>query len=82
MTLEEVKNWLEIVYFLSGPIIAVIAYLAFVPKTKKERSPFDVVGIKTRAATQDILDAIKESRAGQQKHREGLSLRSAPDPQR
>jgi len=35
-----------------------------VPKTKKEKSPFDVVGIKTRATTQDILDAIRESRAG------------------
>lgn len=27
------------------------------------RSPFDVPGIKTRATTQDILDAIRESRS-------------------
>jgi len=35
-----------------------------VQKKVKETSPFDVVGIKTRATTQDILDAIRESRAG------------------
>jgi len=35
-----------------------------VPKKVKDTSPFDVVGIKARATTQDILDAIKESRAG------------------
>jgi antitoxin (DNA-binding transcriptional repressor) of toxin-antitoxin stability system len=34
------------------------------PKRKKEKSPFDVTGIKTKATTQDILDAVKESRAG------------------
>ena len=27
------------------------------------KSPFDVPGIKTRATTQDILDAVKESRS-------------------
>ena len=27
------------------------------------KSPFDVPGIKTRATTQDILDAIRESRS-------------------
>ena len=34
------------------------------------KSPFDVPGIKTKATTSDILDAIKESRAGktEQKH--------------
>ena len=26
-------------------------------------SPFDVTGIQTRASTQDILDAVRESRA-------------------
>ena len=36
---------------------------SIVSKAKKERSPFDVAGIKTGATTQDILDAIKESRA-------------------
>lgn len=30
------------------------------PKT----SPFDVPGIKTRATTEDILDAVRESRSG------------------
>jgi len=37
---------------------------SIVPKTEKEKSPFDVAGIKTRATTQDILDAVKESRTG------------------
>jgi len=37
---------------------------SIVPKVTKEKSPFDVAGIKTKATTQDILDAIKESRAG------------------
>ena len=36
---------------------------SIVPKEKKEKSPFDVAGIKTRATTQDILDAVQESRA-------------------
>ena len=31
---------------------------------KSPKSPFDVPGINTRATTQDILDAVKESRAG------------------
>jgi hypothetical protein len=29
---------------------------------KSEKSPFDVEGIKTKATTKDILDAVKESR--------------------
>ncbi len=37
---------------------------SIIPKRKKEKSPFDVVGIKTKATTQDILNAVKESRAG------------------
>jgi len=37
---------------------------SIVPKKEKHRSPFDITGIKTRATTQDILDAVKESRAG------------------
>jgi len=32
---------------------------------KSPKSPFDVPGIETRATTQDILDAIKDSRARQ-----------------
>ena len=28
------------------------------------KSPFDVPGIKTKATTEDILEAIRESRAG------------------
>lgn len=31
--------------------------------TKSLKSPFDVPGIKTKATTKDILDAINESRA-------------------
>jgi prevent-host-death family protein len=30
---------------------------------RKQKSPFDVRGIKTRATTKDILDAIKELRS-------------------
>ena len=33
-------------------------------KKKKTSSPFDVPGIKTKATTQDILDAIRDSRMG------------------
>ncbi|MFO8083005.1 MAG: type II toxin-antitoxin system prevent-host-death family antitoxin [Desulfobacterales bacterium] len=29
---------------------------------KSTRSPFDVPGIKTKATTQDIIDAVRESR--------------------
>ncbi len=37
---------------------------SIVPKKEEPRSPFDIVGIKTKATTQDIIDAVKESRAG------------------
>ncbi|MFH2091336.1 MAG: type II toxin-antitoxin system Phd/YefM family antitoxin [Pseudomonadota bacterium] len=30
--------------------------------SKSPKSPFDVAGVKTKATTQDILDAVKESR--------------------
>ncbi len=30
--------------------------------SKSSKSPFDVAGIKTKATTKDILDAVKESR--------------------
>ncbi|KHD06606.1 prevent-host-death protein [Candidatus Thiomargarita nelsonii] len=33
-------------------------------KKKKATSPFDVPGIKTKATTQDILDAVRDSRMG------------------
>jgi hypothetical protein len=33
-------------------------------KKKKSSSPFDVPGIKTKATTQDILNAIRDSRVG------------------
>jgi prevent-host-death family protein len=32
--------------------------------TKSPKSPFDVTGIKTKATTEDILEAVRESRAG------------------
>ncbi len=32
--------------------------------TKSPKSPFDVAGIKTKATTKDILNAVKESREG------------------
>lgn len=31
-------------------------------KPSKRKSPFEVGGVKTKATTQDILDAVKESR--------------------
>lgn len=30
--------------------------------SKSSESPFDVAGVKTKATTKDILDAVKESR--------------------
>jgi len=33
-------------------------------KKKKATSPFDVPGIQTKATTQDILDAVRDSRMG------------------
>ncbi len=34
---------------------------------KSSESPFDVPGIKTRATTQDIADAVRESRSREQR---------------
>ena len=33
-------------------------------KDQKNKSPFDVAGVETKATTQDILDAVRESRMG------------------
>jgi hypothetical protein len=33
-------------------------------KNKKQKSPFDVSGVRTKATTQDIIDAVRESRMG------------------
>lgn len=33
-------------------------------KKQETKSPFDVSGIKTNVSTQDILDAVRESRKG------------------
>ena len=33
-------------------------------KKTKAKSPFDISGIETKATTQDILDAVRESRMG------------------
>jgi len=35
---------------------------SLIEKKREKKSPFDVPGIKTRATTKDILEAIKESR--------------------
>ena len=35
--------------------------------TKSPKSPFDVAGVKTKATTKDILEAVRESRAGDAK---------------
>lgn len=33
-------------------------------KTKRPESPFDVTGVKTKATTKNIIDAVRDSRAG------------------
>lgn len=33
-------------------------------KNKKLKSPFDISGIKTKATSQEIIDAVRESRMG------------------
>ncbi|MES9945488.1 MAG: prevent-host-death protein [Candidatus Thiodiazotropha sp.] len=40
------------------------AIFSLISKKEKTKSPFDVPGIKTKASTQDILDAVRESRMG------------------
>ena len=37
---------------------------SLISKKKKTRSPFDIPGIKTKATTQDILNAVRDSRMG------------------
>ena len=39
------------------------AMFSLTAKRKQNRSPFDVPGVKSNATTQDILDAVRESRA-------------------
>jgi len=33
-------------------------------KTKIPKSPFDISGVKTKATTKNIIDAVRDSRAG------------------
>ncbi len=33
-------------------------------KIKKSKSPFNVAGVKTKATTKNIIDAVRDSRAG------------------
>ncbi|NOX76670.1 MAG: prevent-host-death protein [Gammaproteobacteria bacterium] len=40
------------------------AIFSLVSKKEKTKSPFDVPGIKTKVSTQNILDAVRESRMG------------------
>ncbi len=40
------------------------AVFSLISKKKESKSPFDVPGIKTQATTQDILEAVRMSRAG------------------
>lgn len=40
------------------------AVFSLVSKRREEKSPFDVPGIKTKASTKNILDAVRESRMG------------------
>ena len=37
---------------------------SLISKKRKTPSPFDIPGIKTKATTQDILDAVRDSRMG------------------
>ena len=38
------------------------AIFSLISKKKEEKSHFDIPGIKTRATTKDILDAVRDSR--------------------
>ncbi len=40
------------------------AVFSLIAKRKKPKSPFDITGIRTEATTQNILDAVKDSREG------------------
>jgi len=40
------------------------AIFSLVSKKEEIKSPFDVRGIRTKATTKDILDAVRESRKG------------------
>lgn len=40
------------------------AVFSLIAKKRKATSPFDVPGIKTKATTQNILDAVRDSRMG------------------
>ncbi len=35
---------------------------SIIPKIKTKKSPFDIKGVKTKATTADILNAVRESR--------------------
>ena len=37
---------------------------SLISKKKKTSSPFDIPGIKTKATTKDILNAVRDSRMG------------------
>ncbi len=40
------------------------AIFSLISKKEEVKSPFDVPGIKTKASTEDILDAVRRSRMG------------------
>jgi len=40
------------------------AIFSLTAKNRKAASPFDIPGIKTKATTQNILDAVSDSRIG------------------
>lgn len=48
------------------------AIFSLISKNDETKSPFDVPGIKTKASTQDILDAVRESRMGRQAKGRGV----------
>ncbi len=55
--LEAARNEEVIIRKRNGEVFSIIY-------RKPPESPFDVKGLKTKAKTQDILSAVKESRSG------------------
>jgi len=41
-----------------------VAVFSLTAKKRKSNSPFDVPGIKTKATTRNIVDAVRDSRMG------------------
>lgn len=55
--LEESKNEEVLIRRRKGDLFSVL------PKSNAQRSPFDVVGLQKRISRQEIVDAVRASRA-------------------